>query len=163
MATLYAASGSSPVKVRDVSPRGALIEGGVNPHPGTSVRLCRGSVSITGEVVWRQGERAGLLFESNLVVAEWLPGGRAVTPQRRVDELVQHVKASATATTRSSGNIPTVQPCKLSALELTQLRVAIESLAEDLATDPDIVKRHMAKLQTLDLAAQALGKLAAGR
>ena len=39
----------------------------------------------------------------------------------------------------------------------------IESLANDLSSDPNIVRRHMAKLQTLDATAQALRKLAAER
>ena len=163
MATLYVGSGSSPVKVRDLSSAGALIEGGAIPPPGTSVRLCRGSLNITGEIVWHSGGRAGLRLESSISVAEWLPGRQATAPQQRVDEIVQQVKASGTAGSVSLQNVPEFQSSKLSALELTRLRVAIESLAEELAADPDIVKRHMAKLQTLDLAAQAFGKLAAGR
>lgn len=162
MGTLYTDSGSSPVKVRDLSPGGALIEGGVIPLPGTNVRLCRGSLNITGKIVWCRGGRAGLRFESRLSVAEWLPGGQAIAPQQRVDEVVQQVKASGMPAL-AIGPRPTLQSEKLSAVELTRLRVAIESLADDLATDPDVVKRHMAKLQTLDLVAQALRKLALER
>lgn len=163
MATLYAGSGSSPVKVRDLSSTGALIEGGVIPAPGTNVRLCRGSLNIMGEVVWCRGERAGLRFESSLSVAEWLPGGRALAPQQRVDEIVQQVKASGAIGSHSAGHFATLQSSTVSAAELTQLRVALESLAEDLAADRDIVKRHVPKLQTLDITAQALRKLAAER
>jgi hypothetical protein len=78
-----------------------------------------------------------------------------------VDEIVQQVKASGTVHTDPAP--PRFQSGKLTALELTRLTVALESLAEDLAADPDVVKRHLAKLQTLDLVAQALRKLAAGR
>ena len=73
MATLYTPTGSSPVKARDLSSGGALIEAGVIPPVGTRVRLCRGSLNITGELVWCRGERAGLRLESSLSVAEWLP------------------------------------------------------------------------------------------
>jgi hypothetical protein len=52
---------------------------------------------------------------------------------------------------------------KLSALELTRLCVGLEKLSEDLASDAHVVQRHITKLQYLDLAAQALRKLAAER
>ena len=90
-----------------------------------------------------QGGRAGLRFESNLSVAEWLPGGRAMAPQQRVDELVQQVRASGTVHTDPSASPPRFQSGKLTALELTRLTVALESLAEDLAADPEVVKRHL--------------------
>ena len=161
MATLYAASGSSPVKVRDLSSAGALIEAGVIPSPGTRVRLSRGSLNIMGEIVWCRGERAGLRFESSLSVAEWLPRER--TPQQRVDSIFHEAKASRAALPLPSDTQTTLTPSKLSAVDLTQLRVAIESLAEDLAADADVMERHRSKLQSLDIAAQALRKLAAER
>ncbi len=163
MATLYAGLGSWAVKVRDLSSRGALVEGGDIPPPGTSVRLCRGSLTIMGEIVWCRAGRAGLRLESSLAIAEWLPGSRATAPQQRVDEIVQQVRASGTMPSLSPGHHPTLQSNKLSAVELTRLRIAIEALAEDLAADAHVVNRHMSKLQTLDVAAQALGKLAAER
>ena len=161
MATLYTASGSWPIKVRDLSSGGALIEAGVIPPPGTSVRLCRGSLNIMGEIVWCRGERAGLRFESSVSVSEWLPRGR--TPQQRVDSIFQEAKATKAAHSLASDTQPTPSPSKLSEVDLTQLRVAIESLAEDLAADPDVMDRHMLKLQSLDIAAQAFRKLAAER
>ena len=163
MAALYSDSGSFPVKVRDLSSAGALIEGCVISPPGTRVRLCRGSLSATGEIVWRRGERAGIRFESTVSVVEWLPGRSAIAPQQRVDEMVQQIKASGTTGSLSPADLPTLRSAEVSAAELTRVRVAIESLAEDLAADPDVVRRHMAKLQTLDLAAQLLRKLAIGR
>ncbi len=162
-ATLSVGSDSFPVKVRDLSSDGGLIEGVVLPISGTIVRLSRGSLAVTGEVIWCRGGRAGVRFESSLSVAEWLPGGRAPAAQQRVDEIVQQVKASRTESSASPAQGPALKASKLDALELTRLRVALESLAKDLAADPDIVKRHMAKLQSLDITAQALGKLAAER
>ena len=83
--------------------------------------------------------------------------------QQRVDEIVQQVKASGGVNRDASGSAPRLQSGKLTALELTRLTMSLESLAEDLAADPGVIMRHMAKLQTLDLAAQALRKIAAGR
>lgn len=163
MATIYAAAGSAPVKVRDLSSRGALIEGAVIPPAGTRVRLCRGSLSIGSEVVWANEGRAGLLFDSRVSVADWLPSVRALAAQQRVDEVVQQTKASQTVHAAPAAVPLTFAPCEFSALELTGLRQAIESLADDLASDPSVLERHASKLQTLDRAAQVLRKLTAER
>ncbi len=53
-----------------------------------------------------------------------------------------------------------VEPAAVTALEVAALLRSIESLAEDLADDPAVVAKYGPKLQTLDLAAQILGKLA---
>jgi hypothetical protein len=163
MATIYADTGSAPVKVRNLSSSGALVEGGVLPPPGATFRLCRGSLNITGEVVWSRDGRAGLRFASGVSVADWLPRGKATAPQQRVDDIVQYAKASLIPTSISPEDCPIFETNKLSSLDMTRLRQAIESLAEDLANDPLIVERHASKLQTLDIAAQALRKLAAER
>lgn len=164
MATIYAGTGSAPVKVRNLSSSGALIEGPVLPHPGTQVRLSRGGLSITADIVWQKDGRAGLRFESVVSVADWLPHGRAISAQQRVDEIVQQAKDTSNGMLPvASIDYPGSQIAKLSATDLTRLRLAIQSLAEDLAADPAAVERHGSKLQTLDIAAQALGRLASER
>lgn len=162
MAAIYASAGSTPVKLRNVSPRGALIEGAVVPPLGSRVRLCRGSLSVTAAIVWSKEGRAGLRFESTVCVDDWLPRNRAMTPQERVDEMVGQVKASALVP-RSPADDVTSESGKAGALGLVRLAHALESLAEDLTADPDVVKRHLLKIQTLDVAAQALRKVAAER
>jgi hypothetical protein len=159
MATLYAATGSAPVKVRDMSSAGALIEGGVIPAPGTTIRLCRGSLSVTGKVAWSKEARAGLSFDSTVSPDDWLPTGKAPAPQQRVDEMVQQVKGSMGNQAAITAPL-SVEPASVTALELTRLRRAIEELADDLAEDDAVLARHGAKLQTLDHAAQLLRKLA---
>lgn len=160
MATLYADSGSWPIKVRDMSSVGALIEGAVIPLPGTSVRVARGTLSAKGEIVWCRGLRAGLRFDARLSVSDWLPGGRTKPHQHRVDELLQEVREGLKA---GAPPTQTLQSKDVSGKDLLELEAAIVSLAEDLAADADVVLRHVHKLQTLDLAAQTLRKLAIGR
>ena len=159
MATLYAVTGSAPVKVRDMSAAGALVEGAVIPAPGSKVRLSRGSLSVTGSIAWCKGARAGLSFDSTVSPDDWLPTGTPA-PQQRVDELVQHIKSSI------AGGLPEASPLLpqspfVTAIEVDTVRHAIEDLADDLADDPDVIARHAEKLSTLDLAAQVLKKLAA--
>lgn len=162
MAAIYGEAGSTPVKVRNVSPGGALIEGAVVPPSGSRVRLCRGSLSVTAEIAWSGEGRAGLHFESAVCVADWLPRGRGTRHQQCVDEMIQQVRASRLAPV-PAGDCPGPQPNRVSAVDLTRLTEAIESLARDLVREPAVMRRHMFKLQTLDLVAQTLRKLAAER
>lgn len=160
MATIYSAAGSAPVKIRDMSSRGALIEGAVIPPAGTEVRICRGSLSVISQVAWSKEGRAGLLFGSTVSVSDWLPGGRRPAHQERVDRMVQEVRALGVAAASPAAAVATGSS-QVTALELTELRQAIEALADDLADDPAVLERHASKLQTLDLTAQILRKLAA--
>jgi hypothetical protein len=156
MATVYSNAGSAPVKLRDLSPTGALIEGGAIPAAGTSVTLCRGSLRVAGEVVWCARGRAGLKLCSEVTVSEWLPNGRSLAPQQRVDEAVQRLKAASSKSSLATEPKPAV----VSALELARAKRMIESLAEALAGDLEVLGRHGEELQALDIAAQLFGKLA---
>ena len=49
---------------------------------------------------------------------------------------------------------------ELSREDVGQTAAAIEQLADQLAGDPEVVARYMTKLQSLDIAAQTLRKLA---
>lgn len=82
-------------------------------------------------------------------------------PRQGLDEIIQEAKTSGTLRSRSSPQGSKPQPGKITSVDLTRPRLALESLAEDLADDPVVVKRQMAKLQTLDIIAQAHRKLAA--
>jgi hypothetical protein len=57
------ASGSSPVIIRDLSVRGAQLEGSSLPPPGRLLILRKGPLEAAGRVTWRNGNRAGLRFE----------------------------------------------------------------------------------------------------
>ena len=164
MATIYADSGSAPIRVRNLSPTGALIEGPLLPPPGTQVRMSRGSLNIMGDIIWHKDRRAGLRFKSTVSVADWLPHGRSLDDQQRIDEVIQNARmGNRGVSPRAPIDSLTSHSTKLSAMELRRLRLTILTLSEDLAADPLVVERHGAKLQTLDVVAQALGRLASER
>ena len=155
LATITADQVSGPVKIRNLSPSGALIEGAALPAAGESLVLRRGHNAIGGKVVWCQGGRAGLRFEGQATVGDWLPAGQS--GQQSVDETFQSLKANAVAAP-AERSAPPARP--FSAADLRQLARAIDALADDLAEDDAVVARHGARLQTLDIASQTLRKLA---
>lgn len=159
MASLIARSASGPVRVRNLSSTGALIEGAVIPASGERVHLRRAGATVAGEVVWSRDGRAGLRFDSRITVENWLPLGTNCSAQQRVDEVVQGWKIGARNAAPSTAN-GIVHADSISAVALTNLCEEIQTLANDLAGDDAIVQRHLAKLQTLDTTAQVLRKLA---
>ena len=161
VAALASGIGSGPVRIRNMSPSGALIEGGVIPPDGSAGRLSRGTLSVTGEIVWRHENRAGMRFDSVVTVGEWLPGGKSATGQERVDEIVYSYKAEVGAMRPAAA-----APAPLSAtrqaigVELLELLEALNAVAEELAHDDATTARHPKALQAIDVAAQKLEALA---
>lgn len=160
MASISATTASGPVKIRNLSPRGALIESSGLPALGESYELKRGSLLAAGEIVWREGNKAGLRFDRSIAVADWLPSGNCA--QQAVDTLVQQAKAVSTGHALAA-NGPAAERDSVDTDQLRRLARALEGLADDLADDAAVVTRHAQKLQALDVAVQMLRKLAAYR
>ena len=95
LATMAAASGSAPIKIRNMSQGGALLEGGALPPVGEHLSLRRGELVVSGHVVWRQQGKAGLSFDCAVEVMDWLPSGSG--GQQRVDRTFQELKAGSIA------------------------------------------------------------------
>src|SRR3569623_1927072 len=92
-AVLKGSAFSVPVRIRNMSSTGALVEGAAMPDGGSSVRLIRGSLMIPADVVWSAAGRCGLRFGGAGSVREWLapPSNRE---QNRVDNTVRVMKAA---------------------------------------------------------------------
>jgi len=157
MAALVTGTSRETVKVRNMSPGGALIEGQVLPHPDTQCLLHRGDISLEAVVVWIKPGKAGIKFRHRADVGLWLPSGRRT--QSEVDVAVQTAKAELVAAPVAKVTAPLFS-AELSREDVAHTAAAMEALADDLAEDPAVVARFMTKLQTLDIAAQTLRKLA---
>jgi len=159
IAALYSEGGSAPVRIRNLSPSGALIEGIVLPLPGALVRLSRGSFHVSGEVVWSADGRSGLRFSNSISVPEWLPGASPASGQHHIDELVFKAKLGrpapvehpAPAGPASSGDV---------ALELARLASGLTRLCYELAADDHVASRFPENLQIIEATAQHLDGLA---
>lgn len=161
IATLYSPTGQSPVRVRNLSRTGALVEGAVLPVAGTAVRLSRGSMAVAGHVVWCEANKAGLRFDAMVCVADWLPQGGRATGQQRVDEIVYEVNRNGGAKGGVSAPVPVAMPTVDVAGELRQLGACLSGIAEELAGDPEVAARFGTRLQVIELGAQSLVRLAA--
>jgi len=139
LATLAATNTSGPVRIRNLSPGGALVEGEALPDTGDLFRLLRGDLCASGVVIWREERRAGLRFEHDVEVAQWLPVG-VVRPSQ------------------ADSNCPPTGDW-----ELLDLAESLDALANHLADDAEMVAQHGTWLQALDMTSQLLRRLAASR
>jgi hypothetical protein len=167
-ATLRAAGAEVTVRVRTLSETGALVEGATLPGPTTPVMLSRGDLSVEGCVVWSSGGRAGLHFSSLIDIKSWTKSGLAAPVASALQARVDTIQAAARAglepaPARSLPNtlragLASAMPSRI-VEELAYVRRLVESIGDELVTEPAIVCRHPAALQKFDLAAQILGQL----
>ena len=161
IATLYTSGGSTPVRVRNLSGNGALVEANALPPPGSPIRLSRGSLTIPGEIIWVAGPKAGLHFSARVAVLDWLPNGKRASGQQLVDEVVHQARLGAIQKTTALDPQAICQGTPGATDELLRLRDLLERAGEELAADSSVAARHMMALQLIDGVAQALATLAA--
>lgn len=154
VATLCAGEGRSPVKIRNMSRSGAMIEAAVLPSPGAAVRLVRGGLEATGRIAWRSDRHCGVEFAGAVSVEDWLaPVGHSA--QQRVDAAVARFKADP-AGPAARPHMPALAAVPTITDSLRTLCGLLDKLGTDLAADPAIVARHSRELQSFDIATQLL-------
>jgi len=162
-AVLCARGTSSPVRIRNMSPSGALIEGALEVAEGELVHLVRGGLTAEAWVVWSTAGRCGLKFSAPVEVKRWLsPPTNA--EQQRVDALVRLVQAGAVPLP-----VPDLDPPAVTELDhtrrfaddLRRVEALLGTLSDRLAEHPRIVEEHGEALQSLDIAMQTLAAIAA--
>ena len=83
MAASLELSGTSlPVKLRNLSAEGALVEGDKLPVEGASILFRKGELSVPGKVAWAKTRHAGISFERKLQPEQVLR--HVPTPRARV-------------------------------------------------------------------------------
>lgn len=149
---------SAPVKVRNMSATGALVEAAAMPEKGAAVQLVRGSLAIAGEVVWSSEGRCGLHFSSLVSVREWLapPANR---DQQRVDDAVRLLKSGVIPLASVAGTAKSAGSGQFEA-DLRAVARLLEALTEQLISNEATLLAHGDELQTLDIAVQTLDAVA---
>ena len=146
-AILTVRSKSIPVRIRNLSVSGALIDGAGLAEEGDQVRLQRGSLAVDGVVAWLGGDQAGLRFDEPITVESWVTlHGHA--GQRRVDMVVAAIRNDPTVLRerKSSQEHPT--PLPVFGEELQQI-------CERIAELPDIsvaLAEEVAKIEAIAFA-----------
>lgn len=157
VAMLSCADAQSPVRLRNLSATGALIEGSALPAVGSVVTVRRGGLSVTGILAWRSQNQAGLAFKSNIVVTAWLPKS-AASKQSAIDHVMFEAKNRPGGLGElSQSNFLRPDPAGVQ-FELAALRNDLATLGEALAKDIILVATHP-EIQALDIAIQRIDRL----
>jgi hypothetical protein len=168
-ASIESAGTRAPVRIRNLSETGAMLDGAALPAPGAALILVRADIQVPASVVWCEGGRCGIRFDNvAATVDEWITGKRTAVfqgqqGQARVDA-IQNVVRSGAALPSEAG-MPrgmAVSPAELErriAEEIIYVRRLIDTLGEELVEDPVMLQRHSRVLQNLDRASQVLDHL----
>jgi hypothetical protein len=170
-ATVASGSSSLPVRIRNLSVTGALLEGDRLPRQGDILILKRGDLEIEAVVAWSGGNKCGVKFDRPTPVNDWTggkprplecTGGR---DQRRVDAIQAEARGGHTPPIVQQA--PAVHGEKVAADldgrladELAYVQRLLESLGDELIGEPAVVLRHSRALQGLDIASQILSHVA---
>jgi len=153
-AALDTGTESGPVRIRNLSAKGALIEGSDLPPIGTKVTLLRGSLCARGEIVWLASQMAGVNFDDLINVQRWvLRTGHA--GQQRVDGVV--------AALRRSESVPAELTSVHDENSLLTVSASLDRLCERLASTASLSLELGESLIELDAIAQSLRQLASAR
>ena len=151
-ATLHFTDGFCSVKVRNISPTGALVEAERLPRSGTPVEIRRGGLVAMGTIIWKRAGKAGIEFLSQTDVKRWSPNA---TGQGAVDNAFQVFKGAPASA--FAAPLPTSM---ITTQDIETVAAMLDDLADTFAGDAGVLFNYSAKLQALDIAAQMLRKLA---
>lgn len=159
VATLSFGQASTPVRVRNLSGMGALVESADLPPTGSAILLRRGALVAAGSVVWAGSGKAGLSFTEPVAVSRWLPNKDA-KQQSRVDQNAFEVKQAARVT-HAVAVATGEDPSMLAVMnELVAVQAQLGQIGDRLALDAALMARHP-ELQLLDVAGQRIGRIVA--
>ncbi len=158
VATLYFGGASSPVRVRNTSTAGALIEGAALPAAGAAIILRRGALEAPATTAWSKAGKAGVAFDGSVEVSDWLPAKDGIK-QTQVDQIAFGLKHSVQAVAPAA--VPTIERATSTMAvlaELAELQAQLGHLGDRLAGDTFVLVHHP-EVQLLDAAGQRIGRI----
>lgn len=168
-ASIESTGARAPVRIRNLSETGAMLDGAALPAPGADLVLLRADIQVPAVVVWREGGRCGIRFENvAATVDEWITGKRAAVfhgqqGQARVDAIQTAVRSGAPLpsepVTPAAAPVSATELERRIAEEIIYVQRLIDALGEELIEDPVMLQRHSRVLQNLDRASQVLEHL----
>lgn len=159
-AQLRRGSQVAPVKIRNMSASGALLDSPIVPEPNSIIELVRGKYVAHGRVVWSEPKRCGIRFTSELSVNDWLAPIEA-QPVFLADPVPPPAAppAELAIAEASIGNSQAVTTVAVE--DLLQVAKLVEQVARTLARDPHFLSDHMTEGRNLICAMQMLSRMSA--
>jgi hypothetical protein len=151
-ATLVTAGRSLPVRVRNISARGALVDGANLPPEGAPVDLRRGKLVANGEIAWSTGGVCGVRLHEDIDVEEWTQR-TGHSGQQAVDQIVALVRRPATGA--GPGAATDIRPSPRDD-QLSAISEDLDAACERLAGNSEFVASCAEDLVKLDSIAQRL-------
>lgn len=168
-ATVVVGTMSIPVRIRNLTQAGAMIEGEWCPRVGTSLTLRRLDKSVSAKVIWNHGGQCGLSLDHSVLVDEWIAGAGSTdrgpgAGQTRVDLVQAAIRGGAifTAEALTPASEPAAAPPidEAVAAELARVKRMLDAVSEELTDDIEVLMRHERAMQNFDIAAQIIAELA---
>lgn len=157
MGTILTDALSAPVRIRNLSPNGALVAGQELPRVGERCRIRRGSLSVSGRVLRHNGREAGLQFDRDIEVQSWLAAGSA--RQSEVDRVVQEAKHRYPVADTHHILTGAERAAVTTRDDLLDIADQLDRLADSLSEDDHVIAKFLDRLQILDIASQRLRAL----
>jgi len=161
---------AAPVRIRNLSEIGAMIDGPALPATGSALTLNRMALSVAATVIWKRDGRCGLRLTCPIVVDDWIAGanisgGSAGAGQFRIDQIQGAIRSGAevpSETRTAAANPARARPVEQRvAAELRRLRRILDAFSDELTDDVEVLTRHERAMQNFDIAAQIVEELAA--
>lgn len=155
------------VRIRNLSRQGAMIESPGLPKSGSAIVIERTGLKVGGLLRWTSGARAGVQFDRTIDLAAWSPSlGLSARNQSDVDDALAAIRSGADPSPlpnppRCSAPIDNLALRGRIGEELDCVARMLETASDALAGDPNVIARHIERLQELDMASQMLVELAA--
>lgn len=169
-ASISAGTVSAPVRIRNLSQAGAMVDGPALPEAGSTLTLNRLELSVAATVVWNHDGRCGLSLRAPITVDDWIAGVRSVAHnaslgQLRVDHIQSAIRSGAALPSESPPPAPeraVTEPIEQRiAAELARVKQMLDHVSEELTDDIDVLMRHERAMQNFDIAAQTVEELSA--
>ena len=168
-AAISAGNAFAPVRIRNLSDAGAMVDGPTLPEPGSTLELSRFELSVAATVVWNHDGRCGLSLKQPIAVDDWIAGVRTMASsaslgQLRVDRLQSAIRSGAALPAEMQAPPPSADAEPIErriAAELVRVKRALDEVSEELTDDVDVLMRHERAMQNLDIAAMVVESLAA--
>ncbi len=169
-ATAVVGTMSIPVRIRNLTDVGAMIDGDWCPRVGTAITLRRLEKSVTAKVIWNDGSHCGLSLDHPILVEDWIAGAGSTARgvgagQSRVDLVQAAIRGGAIFSAETVA--PAAQPAaappieQAVAAELERVKRMLDAVSDELTDDVDVLMRHERAMQSFDIAAMIVAELAA--